>query len=137
MKIALVLLLLTAMVALPGTDSWGIRLPRFRSIVRAVGGAVRRAASKVVSTVKKVGGAIQSGKRISLDKKGYFCEGKRDVSEFDVDGDGQVSDDEIMMVLATRDVEDLVQDGYITEADKEDISLYQRQVRETVDLDLE
>ncbi|XP_071114552.1 uncharacterized protein [Haliotis cracherodii] len=123
MKIALVLLFLTAMVALPGTDSWGVRLPRFRSVVRAVGGAVRRAASKVVSTVKKVGGAIQSG--------------KRDVSEFDVDGDGQVSDDEIMMVLATRDVEDLVQDGYITEADKEDISLYQRQVRETVDLDLE
>ncbi|XP_046353973.1 uncharacterized protein LOC124133576 [Haliotis rufescens] len=130
MKIALVLLFLTAMVALPGTDSWGIRLPRFRSIVRAVGGAVRRVAStvvnagkKVVSTVKKVGEAIKSG--------------KRDVSEFDVDGDGQVSDDEIMMVLATRDVDDLVQDGYITEADKEDISLYQRQVREAEDLDLE
>ncbi|XP_046353974.1 uncharacterized protein LOC124133578 [Haliotis rufescens] len=123
MKIALVLLFLTAMVALPGTDSWGIRLPRFRSIVRTVGGAVRRVASKVVSTVKKVGDAIKSG--------------KRDVSEFDVDGDGQVSDDEIMMVLATRDVDDLVQDGYVTESDKEDISLYQRHVREDADLEME
>ncbi|XP_046353979.1 uncharacterized protein LOC124133580 [Haliotis rufescens] len=123
MKIALVLLFLTAMVALPGTDSWGIRLPRFRSIVRAVGGAVRRVASKVVSTVKKVGAAIKSG--------------KRDVSEFDVDGDGQVSDDEIMMMLATRDVDELVQDGYITASDKEDISLYQRHVREDADLEME
>ncbi|XP_046348506.2 uncharacterized protein LOC124129070 [Haliotis rufescens] len=123
MKIALVLLFLTAMVALPGTDSWGIRFPRFRSIVRTVGGAVRRVASKVVSTVKKVGDAIKSG--------------KRDVSEFDVDGDGQVSDDEIMMVLATRDVDDLVQDGYVTESDKEDISLYQRHVREDADLEME
>ncbi|XP_046553720.1 uncharacterized protein LOC124263190 [Haliotis rubra] len=130
MKIALVLLFLTAMVALPGSHSWGIRLPRFRRIVRAVGGAVKRvgtsivnAGKKVVSTVKKVGEAIKSG--------------KRDVSEFDVDGDGEVSDDEIMTVLATRDVEDLVQDGYITEADKEDISLYQRHVREAVDLELE
>ncbi|XP_046553709.1 uncharacterized protein LOC124263180 [Haliotis rubra] len=130
MKIALVLLLLAAMVALPGSHSWGIRFPRLRSIGRAVGGVVRRVATsvvnagkKVVSTVKKVGEAIKSG--------------KRDVSEFDVDGDGEVSDDEIMTVLATRDVEDLVQDGYITEADKEDISLYQRHVREAVELELE
>ncbi|XP_046353972.2 uncharacterized protein LOC124133573 [Haliotis rufescens] len=127
MKIALVLLFLTAMVALPGTDSWGIRLPRFRSVVRAVGGAVRRVATKVVDAGRIVVSTI----------KAALESGKRDVSEFDVDGDGQVSDDEIMMVLATRDVDDLVQEGYITEADKEDISLYQRHIREAVDFDLE
>ncbi|XP_048240315.1 uncharacterized protein LOC124133638 [Haliotis rufescens] len=109
MKIALVLLVLTVVVALPGADSW-----RVRRIVRAVARTATRVARTVGRAVVRV-------------------VGKRDRTVGDVDDDVDVSDKEILEALATRDVEDLIENGFISGADNDDFSLHQRQRREDLD----
>ncbi|XP_046353982.1 uncharacterized protein LOC124133583 [Haliotis rufescens] len=118
MKIALILLVLSVVVALPGAESWGIR-----RIVRDVARTATRVARTVTNTASRVVRTV--GRRLVV--------GKRDITVGDVDDDVDVSDEEILQTLATRDVEDLIENGFISGADNDDFSLHQRQRREDLD----